>query len=124
VGVLRALLDTNLLVDFLSGVVEAREEIDRYEDAAISVITWMEVLVGARDPGEDVRLRAFLRRFPLLPLEAPVAEEAVALRRRHRIRIPDAVIWATARVSGRLLVTRNTRDFPAEDPGVRVPYRR
>mgnify|MGYP000010567382 CR=1 FL=1 len=57
---------------------QAREEIDRYEDAAISVITWMEVLVGARDPGEDVRLRAFLRRFPLLPLEAPVAEEAVA----------------------------------------------
>jgi hypothetical protein len=32
------------------------------------------------------------------------------------------VIWATAQVHQCLLVTRNTRDFDANDPGVRVPY--
>lgn len=120
---MKALFDTNVLIDHLRGEEQARREINRYEGAAISVITWMEVLVGARNPGEEASLRPFLRRFVLLPLEPEVADEAAALRRQHRIRLPDAVIWASARVSHRLLVTRNTRDFPGDDPGVRVPYR-
>ena len=46
----------------------------------------------------------------------------VALRREHRMRLPDAIIWATAQDLGVLLVTRNSRDFPSKDPGVRIPY--
>jgi predicted nucleic acid-binding protein len=57
-------------------------------------------------------------------LSIGIAEQAVALRRDRRVKLPDAVIWATARSMGALLVTRNTKDFPADDPGVRVPYRR
>ena len=34
----------------------------------------------------------------------------------------DAIILATAQIRGRVLVTRNTRDFPANMPGIRVPY--
>jgi len=51
-----------------------------------------------------------------------VAAEAVKLRRMFRLRLPDAIIWATARTQACLLVTRNTKDFPASEPGVRVPY--
>ena len=36
-------------------------------------------------------------------------------------KLPDAVIRATAQTTGRLLVTRNTRDFPPDDPWVREP---
>ena len=43
----KALVDTNILIDFLSAVPAARDELNRYEEKAISVITWMEVLVGA-----------------------------------------------------------------------------
>jgi predicted nucleic acid-binding protein len=68
-------------------------------------------------------LRAFLLRFDVEPLTADVASEAVSLRRTHGIGPPDAVIWATSRVNECLLVTRNTSDFPADDPGIRVPYR-
>jgi predicted nucleic acid-binding protein len=34
----------------------------------------------------------------------------------------DAIILATAQSRGRVLITRNTKDFPAEMPGIRVPY--
>jgi hypothetical protein len=61
--------------------------------------------------------------FETLPITDAVAERAVVLRRSHRIRLPDALIWATAQTSNRLLVTRNTRDFPEGDPGIRIPYR-
>ena len=35
------------------------------------------------------------------------------MRRERRIKLPDAIILATAEIENRLLITRNTRDFPA-----------
>jgi predicted nucleic acid-binding protein len=118
----KALLDTNVLVDFLGGVPQARSEIDRYDDAAISIVTWMEVMIGAPPEAADAT-RSFLARFALVELDQDVAEKAVALRRQYRMKLPDAIIWASARRHGRLLVTRNIKDFPGADPGVRVPYK-
>ena len=117
----KALFDTNVLIDYLQGVPDAREELARFEDAAISIVTWMEVMVGATDDNHAAT-RAFLSGFRVIGLDRDQAERAVALRRRHRMKLPDAIIWAAAQGEDRILVTRNTRDFPAEDPGVRVPY--
>jgi predicted nucleic acid-binding protein len=47
---------------------------------------------------------------------------AVRIRRGARIKLPDAIIWASARTNGALLMTRNTKDYPKDDPFVRVPY--
>ena len=49
-------------------------------------------------------------------------EEAVGLRRGRPLTLPDAIIYATARVHGRTLATRNTRDFREGEVGVDVPY--
>jgi predicted nucleic acid-binding protein len=122
-GVVKVVFDTNILVDYLQGIESAREELARYERPGISLITWMEVLIGAQDNGEDRLLRRFLDRFETLEIGEAVAEQAVQLRKARRMRLPDAIIWATAKAFDRLLVTRNTRDFPVSDPGVRVPYR-
>jgi predicted nucleic acid-binding protein len=118
----RAVFDTNILIDYLNGVSEARTELARFRNRAVSVVSWMEVLVGAADAEEEKVLRGFLAGFEVLDVDRETAEEAIRLRRARRIRLPDAVIWAAARVSGAMLVTRNTRDFPKDDPGVRVPY--
>jgi hypothetical protein len=67
--------------------------------------------------------REFLDGFVLVGLDDTVAERAVALRRSHRLKLPDAVVWASAQVRSMLLVTRDIRGFPADDPGVRMPYR-
>ena len=40
-----AFFDTNILIDFLQGRDAAREEFSRYDDLAISIVTWMEVMV-------------------------------------------------------------------------------
>jgi predicted nucleic acid-binding protein len=118
----RALFDTNILIDYLNAAAEARDELNRYSDKAISVITWMEVMVGA-EPAIASETRAFLDGFELVAVDNPIAERAVALRRLHRIKLPDAVVWASAQARSMLLVTRNTKDFPADDPGVRIPYK-
>lgn len=117
----RAVFDTNILVDFLRGQPQAETELDLYESPAISVISWMEVMAGTT-PQTESKTRTFLQSFDLLEIDAKTAERAVHLRKTTRIRLPDAIIWATAQVHQCLLVTRNTRDFNPSDPGVRVPY--
>ena len=44
-----ALFDTSILIDHLNAVPRAREEIGRFESRAISIVSWMEVTVGAAD---------------------------------------------------------------------------
>ena len=119
---MRAIFDTNILIDYLVGIDAARYELSRHDDAAISAITWMEAMAGATDEKEATHLRWFLSGFTRVAIDDEVSELAVAIRREHRIRLPDAIIWASARRIGGVLVTRNTKDFPADDPGVRVPY--
>jgi len=118
---MNAVFDTNIVIDALNGIADADAEYSRYARVSISRITWMEVLVG--EQGDDALVRNFLEtQFDILPLDMTVAERAVQLRRTHRFRLPDAIIWATAQVNGAVLVTRNVKDFHADWEGIRVPY--
>jgi predicted nucleic acid-binding protein len=119
---MNAVFDTNVLIDYLNGSTEARHELESYETVTISVVSWIEILVGASEH-EEAEIREFLRRFRVHTVNAGVAGRAVDIRRQSGIRIPDAIIWATAQHLGLILVTRNTRDFPHDHPGIRVPYR-
>jgi predicted nucleic acid-binding protein len=117
-----ALFDTNIVIDHLKGVEHVTSEFARYTQRSISIVTWIEVLSGAR-PEDDARTRAVLSAFSIVPLDDIISERAVQLRRTHRVKLPDAVIWASAQVLGRLLVTRDAKDFPPGDPSIRIPYR-
>jgi len=118
----KAVFDTNVLIDHLRGVGPARDELRRFDERAVGVVTRAEVRVGT-PPDREAATRAFLDAFAVVDLDREIAAGAVALRRDHRIKLPDAVVRPTLQAVGALLVTRNTKDFPADDPGVRVPYR-
>jgi predicted nucleic acid-binding protein len=120
--VVAALFDTNILIDNLNGSTKAHAELARYEARFISIVTWIEVMAGA-DTAVAQATEAFLAGFRLVPIDDAIARRAVTLRRQYRIKVPDAIIWASAQAGGRLLVTRNVKDFPPGDPGVRVPYK-
>lgn len=117
----RALIDTNILIDYLHNRPGALAELSRYDDPAISSISWIEVMVGVSPAAESVT-RDFLDRFVLIDLNEAVSERAVLLRRTHRLKLPDAITLASAQVSGRLFITRDAKDFSKVDPGIRIPY--
>lgn len=117
----KALFDTNILIDHLNGVVKASAEIALYRDRAVSTVGWIEVLVGAT-PATEASVRSFLAAFTLIPLDETVSERAVQLRRQHRLKLPDAISLASAQMSGRLFVTRDEKDFSKTDPRIRIPY--
>lgn len=117
----KLLFDTNILVDYLNAVTQAKVELELYSEKAISAITWMEVMVGTT-PKTEAGTRAFLATFERLSVDEDVCELAVALRKQHKIKLPDAIVWSTAQVHNLQLVTRNTKDFDRAAPGIRVPY--
>jgi hypothetical protein len=118
----KALFDTNILIDQLRGIEAASDELDRYDEVAVSRIVWIEFLVGAKTPDLETQIRRLLNRFELLEIDAAVAAETILIRQRTRLKLPDAIILATARVHGLLFVTRNRRDFPRREPDIRIPY--
>jgi len=103
------LLDTNILIDVLRGEAVALAWLEQQQQPHISVITWIEVLVGCRE-GETSRVHDWLESFPRLPLNDAIAAETVRLRQQHGLKIPS-------------LATRNVKDFPLELEGVMHPYR-
>ncbi|WP_343519501.1 PIN domain-containing protein [Sphingomonas sp.] len=118
--------DTNIVIDALKGYEPARDELRRATSggarAWISRVVWIEVLSKGADEGLR-RAEIMLSGFGIDEMDGEIAARAASLRReRQRLRLPDAVILATAMLRGRVLVTRNTTDFPAAMPGIRVPY--
>lgn len=120
---MRFLVDSCILIDHLRGHAAATAFLASERVAAISAITWMEVMAGASSEREGDALRGLLEAFTLLAIDGVVAEEAVRLRRDLRVKLPDAIIFATARVHQLELATRNTKDFRRGERGVFVPYR-
>ena len=120
-GIVKALFDTNILIDYLNGVDNARDEIRRFQPPLISPVSWMEVMVGT-DEREEKAVRRFLARFSTIPIDSQVAELSVQIRKQYRMRLPDAIIWASAKSANALLISRNTKDFPESEPDIRVPY--
>jgi len=119
---MNAVIDTNILVDYAQTSKEAAIELGRYDKLFISRITWIEFLVSTRDAEEKSTREALLSACILLEIDPSVAAEAVSIRQTTRLKLPDAIILATARVHGLLLVTRNSKDFSKREPEVRILY--
>ncbi|MFN3831124.1 MAG: type II toxin-antitoxin system VapC family toxin [Allorhizobium sp.] len=117
----KVLFDTNIVIDVLKGIPPARDVVSNLPQRAVSIITWMEVMVGTSATLTDAT-RDFLRGFQLIGLDENIAEHAVIVRQVHRLKLPDAVIWATAKVNGLSLLTLDTKGFPRQHPDIIVPY--
>lgn len=113
--------DTNIVIDWLKRKPQAIAELVRYKRHKMSRIVWTEVLAGESLDAHDA-VRQALSNFEIVELDARIAAAAADIRYRSRMKLMDAFILATAQVNGAILITRNTKDFPAQMPGIRVPY--
>ena len=113
--------DTNILIDWLKRKPQAVHELARYQSQCISRIVWTEVLAGEPVDARDLVTQA-LASCDVVELDESIAMAAAEIRHRSRMKLMDAFILATAQVHGAVLITRNAKDFPAEMPGIRIPY--
>ena len=113
------ILDSVALIDWFCGrhgVAPYLQRIIEGEDGgAFSTISEIELWQGIR-PGEEAKHEAILALLERVPLDGAIARRAGELRREFglpHLSLPDAAIGASADVTGRTLLTRNTRDFGA-----------
>jgi len=119
----RALFDSTIVIDALLGIEAAVDLLDQYPNRAISVVTWIEVLAGV-SPDDQPSTKLLLRSFRRVELTEEIVDAAVTARRAARLKLPDAIILAAARVEDRVLLTRDGKDFGRlGDSRVVIPYR-
>jgi predicted nucleic acid-binding protein len=108
-------LDTNIVLYMLGGRLAQPLPAGAY---AISVITEMELLSYAGlKPAEDAVIEEFLAGVKLIELDATVRAIAVGLRREYRLKLPDAIVGASAVSLGIELLTNDEK--LAKTSGVR-----
>ena len=103
----RFVLDTNVILYFLGGRLSEPLPAGSY---AISVISELELLAY---PGlvssEEQRVRAFLADIVVTDLTQTIKDYAVHLRKRYGLKLPDAIVGATAQALEATLLTNDQR---------------
>jgi len=107
------LIDTNAIVDYLENKLPAKSN-DLIDNITIqlSVISRIEILVWDKASGDLLTiLNDFISSSIVFDLTESIVLEAVAVRKKYRLKLPDAIIAATAIVNNLTLITRNMSDF-------------
>jgi predicted nucleic acid-binding protein len=109
------LIDTNAVIDYLgkkfpvTGMNFMNDVIDAGYN--VSIITKIEVL-GFNAPDEHYRLLTdFMNDAVILELTNNVVDICIDIRKKHKTKLPDAIIAATALVYNYVLISRNVSDF-------------
>jgi predicted nucleic acid-binding protein len=96
------LLDTNTMVDYVGDLLPRASIawLDSVVDSAvaISVINQIEVL-GFNPPNAStdlIPLEELVETVAICPLDLDVVQRTIALRKAHKIKLPDAIVAATA----------------------------
>jgi len=110
------LLDSNIIIYLLNGTLSAEDSPSvskaMNSPANLSVITKIEILGWPALTGSrKEKMTTFIEDSNLHGLSEEVVEKSIELRRKTKIKLPDAIIAATALVYGHIILTRNTSDF-------------
>ncbi len=110
------LLDTNFVINYFKGIYQGDARI--FTDSIInkptfiSVITRIELLGWSSISEKDlVIINDFISDSIVFSLEETIINQTIALRKNQKLKLPDAIIAATALVHNMQLLTHNTKDF-------------
>ncbi len=113
---LKYLLDSNGIIGYIGGDLPTKSELwlDSLVDdqLAISVINKMEVLgFHFANPSDIIPFEDLIKTVSVLPLSDKVEAKTIEIRQLIKIKLPDAIIAATALVHNLTLISRNLKDF-------------
>ena len=109
----RYLIDTSAIIDFCNGKLSLKgKNLLLAVQPEISIVTNIE-LFASKDISqqEQTVLRKFVSLALIHPVTTDIVEPAILIRQNHKMKLPDAIIAATAVIFNLTLITRNTKDF-------------
>lgn len=109
------LVDSNVIIDYVSNRIpeKSAKQLDIYFNShfSVSIISKIEVLGFNTQEYELEQLESFIQLSSIVYIDAAVADKTIEIRRMKRIKLPDAIIAATALVQNCILLSHNTTDF-------------
>jgi len=114
-----ATLDTNVLIDFLDGVQSTEKLFISIKNgdiqAKVSTLVECELLSTSKVDeleGYKKSVELLLTLFDFISVDRIIAKKAGELRRKYKIKTPDAIIAASAiTTKDKILITNNKKDF-------------
>lgn len=105
-------LDTNILIAYLNGDEKIVGAVSRWKEEGkvlfVPSIAFAEALAyPVITPSDAEIIRDFVHDAIPVPFDNPLAEIAASLRRKYKLKLPDAAIAATAISRNTPLVTRD-----------------
>jgi predicted nucleic acid-binding protein len=117
----RKLLDTNILIYLSKKELELAAFAKPADELFISVITYMEALGFPFSSEKEKRIITELcNNLSVINLDNAVVDRVIEIRRKSKIKLPDAIIAATTLEKGLVLVTRNTDDFKRKGLNINI----
>lgn len=111
------LFGTDVLIWAFRGNPAAQKVIDGADSRAVSAVTFMELLQGARNKQEQRAIAVFLSElgFETIPISENISRRAVVLMETYALKsgmgLADALIFATACEKGYVLCSGNMKHF-------------
>lgn len=111
------LFDSDVFIWHLRGLAAAQEMLLKLDEPALSAVTLIEVLQGARNKAEQRTCRTTVTELgaPVLPITPAITDRAIRLIDAHALKdsltLGDALIAATVLEHGLSLVSANRKHF-------------
>ena len=108
------LLDTNAVIYYFKGMQKTVAVFKLIEDANeevnLSVITKIELL-SFDNEDELKNIDRLLVNSRIFSLDDEIVDKTIEVRKKYKLKLPDAIIAATAMINNLILVTHNKKDF-------------
>jgi predicted nucleic acid-binding protein len=116
------ILDSNIIIYLSKGIIDIAD-LMRSEEVKIwiSIISYMEVLsFNFLSSEEEKFVRDLLQEFFIIEINREIVEKTIQIRRKYKIRLPDAIICASASVTNAILITADTQLGKVREANVKV----
>jgi len=112
----RYLIDTSVVIKYLNASISADSlsKLDQVidQESRISFITEIELQVWNPSNPDDMAIyQEFVASSLVIGIDSNIIRETIRIRKHYRIKLPDALIAATALVNDLVLVADNDKDY-------------
>ena len=119
----KVLLDSNVLILASKHLINIEKLVDSFDEFFVSIITYMEIYsYNFSNKKEEELLRELLNNITITPINKEIADLTIAIRKSKtkKIKLPDAIILATAKYLNLTLLTDDWDDFENIDSSILI----